>query len=238
MTTKPCKICKRNVTPKQSPGISCSSCLKYHHFNCLSIQDKPNQIQLDSIQNNSSFGWLCKECKIKRRSIILNPSKTTKIGKSAKTIASTKPVLVSVPEFDLIAEFKSLRTIVQSLESRIKSLETENFQLKNTVSHVERNSNELEIQQTIDIVEIQGLSLEECSSVNHNNIVEQIGSAIGEEINTSDIISCSISTKLRENQPSTILHVKFVCTEKKKAFIVAGKRFTRPRMRCSSVQLN
>lgn len=37
---RPCGKCRRNVTPKRDPGISCIKCNKFWHFSCINLSKR------------------------------------------------------------------------------------------------------------------------------------------------------------------------------------------------------
>jgi hypothetical protein len=64
---KTCKECSNTVTPILRPGIGCSKCQNFYHFNCAKLLDQ----DINYIESNP-VGWLCSKCNkpYKRDSII------------------------------------------------------------------------------------------------------------------------------------------------------------------------
>lgn len=208
--SRPCGDCKKNVTPKQNPGISCVVCKKFYHFACVKLSKE----KIDSIEKNK-LSWTCKKC---NRSSTIIPADTD----SASPTLTATPIETAFQNF--LAEFVIFK---HSVEDRLTKIEAhcankhhEVGSLKTSLKSVELKARELEQFSVESFLEIQGLP--ENDLLDPDTLAQTVAQEIDCPIDNREI-SCAVS----RSGTKPVLVIKFSSATTRLAFLKAGKRFNR-----------
>lgn len=121
-----CTTCKKKVTPRSAPGLSCAGCQKADHFSCLQITAEKKDRYLSGADN-----YLCPQCKSKHRvslSFVATPpqqksTSATSTGQGKNSERAVPPKIdsqLNEPLLStLIALVSTLQKTVDSLEKRL-----------------------------------------------------------------------------------------------------------------------
>lgn len=230
----PCHLCKRNVTGKQSPGLTCTTCNELHYINCVNLKKEI----FESIKK-AGLAWNCNACKGKpntRKSGIfppISPNKAQTLAVVTKKAESTSPdpLLLDLKATldNLRKEFEDYKAATDNkitlLETQLTAQQKESSQLASSVSSIKKISDEVEKQESENFLTIQGIP-DEALACPVDTVLE-VGRQIGCKLAFEDF-NCS-STNPRKK----IIVVKFVSQVTRSSFYKAGKRFNRDKKRFS-----
>lgn len=217
-----CIKCSKNITDIRFPGLGCASCGKVYHQLCANLSKEA----FNSIAKKDC-AWSCGSCKNKsttRKSGIFPPIAPSS---SATQQATTGPTL----EKRLIDLAQAFNEYKDTTDARISQLETlleartkEVALLSGSIEKVETKAEELAHQSATDFLDIQGIPEDVLSAPDTG--VLSLATEIGCDLSSSDF-DCSVDYK---NSKPTI-EVKFKSREKRRNFLLAGKRFNREKKR-------
>lgn len=214
---QPCANCKKNVTPKQHPGLSCFICGKFFHFACVQI-DKTAENSIAALQ----LSWCCTSCKKKpnnRRSTIVPSEDPVDLPN-----APVAPQLSIEKRFEeLLEAFLVYRRTtderIASLENKLVNSTTTASSLSNCVKSVEERAEDLERISLEKSLEIQGIpdailaDPQQAASL----VAQSIDYRVTEEI---ECLAQACGTR-------KLLKVNFSSKSARNAFLIAGKTFNK-----------
>lgn len=235
-----CVKCKKNVTEKRNPGLSCVICSKYWHSLCAELSDKALKDLIDN-----KFSWTCKGCK--RRSIILptpvsstsitapeqnSSSASTSNNLSAKRTSSSSNITKANKSPDsnqfLADKLLKLENLLTTALQRIDQLEAQltlaanksqvTESLTEKVQKLEVKTATIDKQLNDDILEIQGLP-DSALQLPLISVVA-VGKEIGCEISEADLTCVPSCTASR-------ISITFKSKAKRRNFLIAGKNFNK-----------
>jgi type II secretory pathway pseudopilin PulG len=237
MKPNPCVTCKKNITDKRAPGVSCCECNQIFHIKCVGIDKK----KFETESKKPDYKWTCAPCKPSARRSQIFPAPSVRLSQAPQLCASTQPSTSAQADRnqlqELSAAFNALTEAFQSYktdtDARIALLEAQQANnnqtvttLTATIQKVETKTEDLEQVSIADSLTIQGIP-----DTNLENPLEaaiEVGVQIGCELNTSEI-DCKIS----RSGAKQLLDITFVSKSARTAFLHAGKRFNRNKKQLS-----
>lgn len=234
MIPNPCVSCKKNITDKRAPGVSCCECNQIFHIKCVGIDKK----KFETESKRSDYKWTCVPCKPSaRRSQIFPAPSTSRLSQAAHSTNSpqTQPSTSAQADrkqlqelsaaFNALSEaFYSYKT---STDARIALLEAQLANNKQTVTTLTANIQKIESKTEV----LEQVSIEDCLTIqgipdtsleNPFEAAIEVGVQIGCELNPLEI-DCKIS----RSGAKQVLDITFVSKAARTAFLHAGKRFNR-----------
>lgn len=113
-TSPNCAECNLKVTSRGKQGLTCASCDKAHHFDCLKISETRKSAILSGKDN-----YLCPQCKSRHR-LSLSQVASTPVAPRQVEKASAAATPEAEPQLTtLLAVIATLQKTVESLEERL-----------------------------------------------------------------------------------------------------------------------
>lgn len=223
---KPCDKCKKNVTAKQNPGISCVDCSHHWHWKCTTLTEEA----ISAIKSSKDLSWTCGKCK-RRSIIIVDPpivTKTPVTNTNTNKRQNNNTSSTAAPNSDLVEKLNSalaridqLESTVDSLKSQVVALTEKSAQfdsLSSTVTSLDTICNSLEKNNVSETLEIQNLP--EVALSDPVAAVVQIGRSINCPVTPSDFSS-------EPHRVNKRIRLPFKCKNLRRKFLLAGKEFNR-----------
>lgn len=225
--SRACDKCKKNVTDKRFPGLSCVDCKKIFHNNCVKLTKET----IDNIDKNQ-LSWSCPECSKKpnRRRSQIFPGNATGAGSSNSAIKIKVPATVSIEKAlaDLAKDFAEYKhqtnSRIDQLEQQLLEKANEVKVIKASFNQVRNNTEDLSKAVIEKTLEVQGIP-EKCLD-DPTEAAILLGVEIGCQL-SSEEIDC----KLVNSGSKPVLDIKFNSSSRKIDFLRAGKKFNRDKKR-------
>lgn len=145
-----------------------------------------------------------------------------RLSSLVKTAPSANSFYNSSESTTQLLNSNSILTDIEKINQQLKDLQDKIDELQLTVGRKEQRIDDLERQNTLKKIEIQGLACG--AALNPLLILKRIGEEINCRLVPNDIISANFLTT-KDNRVNLV--AEFVSELKKESFIIAGRRFKR-----------